>query len=77
MSKWLHPDWYKTLRYAWSVRFIALAGLFSGLEALLPYLPAFVAISPQLLGALTGICVALAFIFRTFVSQKVFRDADQ
>ncbi|RWF99282.1 MAG: hypothetical protein EOQ53_29725 [Mesorhizobium sp.] len=74
MKKWLHPDWYKTLRYAWSVRFIALAAFFSGLEALVPFLPAFMAINPQILGLLTVASVVLAFIFRTFVSQKVFRN---
>ena len=32
----LHPDYKRILAKAWSVRFIALAGLFSTAEAVLP-----------------------------------------
>lgn len=32
----LHPDYKLILKKAWSVRFIALAGLFSTAEAVLP-----------------------------------------
>lgn len=32
----LLPNWRRVMRYAWSVRFAVLAGLFSGLEIILP-----------------------------------------
>ncbi|TPL42632.1 MULTISPECIES: hypothetical protein [unclassified Mesorhizobium] len=76
MKTRLHPDWKKKLRHAWSVRFIALAAVLAGMEAMLPYLPAFLTLSPQVMGVLTGLVVAGAFISNVFVSQKVFRDAD-
>lgn len=36
----LVPNWKRVARRAWSVWLILLAGLFSGLEAALPHLPA-------------------------------------
>ncbi|RWN95465.1 MAG: hypothetical protein EOS05_11770 [Mesorhizobium sp.] len=77
MKKWLHPDWKKKLRHAWSNRFLAVAGILAGMQAMLPYLPAFLTLSPQVMGIFTGLVVAGAFISSVFVSQKVFRNADQ
>lgn len=34
----LSSQWEKIVRHAWSVRWLALAGLLSGIEAALPYL---------------------------------------
>ncbi|WP_135890507.1 hypothetical protein [Mesorhizobium sp. M2E.F.Ca.ET.154.01.1.1] len=72
--KWLHPDWKKKLRHAWSVRFLALAALLAAMQAMLPYLPAFLTLSPQVTGVVTGLVVFGAFISNVFVSQKVFRN---
>ncbi|MBN9550489.1 MAG: hypothetical protein J0H31_16840 [Alphaproteobacteria bacterium] len=74
MKQWLHPDWKKKLRYAWSVRFLGLAAALAAAQAMLPYLPAFLTLSPQVMGIVTGLVVFGAFISNVFVSQKVFRD---
>jgi len=33
----LAPDWKEVLRKAWSIRLIVLAGLLTGIEAILPF----------------------------------------
>jgi putative flippase GtrA len=35
----LIPNWLAVLRYGWSVRLIVLAGILTGLEAILPLVP--------------------------------------
>lgn len=34
----LLPNWQAVLRHAWSIKFMLAAGLFTGLEFILPYL---------------------------------------
>lgn len=73
----LQSDWKKTLRYAWSVRFLAIAALLQGFEAALPILPTFIVIPPGILLVLTIAATVAAFVSRTFISQKVFRNANR
>ena len=67
----LVADWRRVMRHAWSVRLMALAGILSGFEAALPYLPAFLSMSPAVLATLTGIVVAAAFISRLVAQEKL------
>lgn len=63
----LKPDWRAVLRYAWSIRFIALAAILSGVEVALPL---FVYSFPRgIFAALSLLTTAAAFVAR-LVAQK-------
>lgn len=67
MMKHIRSDWKKFLRYAWSLRLSAIAGLLSGVSAILPL---FVDSIPR------GVFAGLTLIFVTgamvaqFIVQK-------
>lgn len=67
----LISDWRKVLRYGWSVRLIVLAGILTGIEAILPFapelLPAWLPI--EFLAAIQFLIVMAALLAR-FVAQK-------
>lgn len=65
----LIPNWHIVLRYAWSVRLIVLAGVLTGLESILPVLPALVGISPQSFAGFTFLIVMAALVAR-FIAQE-------
>lgn len=65
----MHAEWRKILRHAWSVRFIALAVILSGLEAALPLYQQFANIDPLWFIAGIGVCSSAAFASR-LVAQK-------
>ena len=69
----LASDWKRVLRHAWSVRLLILAGLLSGLEAVLPLIEQFPIPRPLFLATVvaTPIVVMAAFIAR-IVAQKEF-----
>jgi hypothetical protein len=67
----LLSNWRQVLRYAWSIRWIALAGVLSGLEIALPLLDGLVPIPPRLFAALAGLATAAAFVSR-ILAQKEF-----
>lgn len=63
----LSDDWKEVLRKAWSIRFIILAGVLSGLEVALPY---FATLMPRgTFAALSSVAIGAAFIAR-LVAQK-------
>lgn len=69
------PNWRTVLRKAWSMKFMALATLLSGLEVTIPLL------SPDLLpsgylAASAGVVTALALLVR-LIAQKEISDADK
>lgn len=64
----LVANWRRVLRYAWSVRLIILAGLLTGIEALLPLFPDLFGLSPGWLGTVTFLIVMAALVSR-FVAQ--------
>jgi hypothetical protein len=60
------PNWRRVLRYAWSVRLMLLAALFTALEAVLPF---FIDTIPRgIFAALTFVVSGAALIAR-FVAQ--------
>lgn len=63
----LLPDWKDILKKAWSIRFLALAGLLSGLEVALPFFSEAIPRGP--FAALSAMAVGGAFIAR-LVAQK-------
>jgi hypothetical protein len=64
----LAPNWRTILRRAWSIRLILLAGLLTGIEAVLPFI-APDALPPGVLPALTLVVIASAFVAR-LIAQK-------
>lgn len=67
----LYENWLEILRKAWSVRFMLLAALFTGVEAALPVLQPVVDghVPPGLFAALSGLATAAALVAR-IVAQK-------
>lgn len=67
----LNPDWKRILKKAWSIRFLVLAGVFSGIETAMPLLQAVLPVPAGIFAVLSGLSVAGAFIFR-LIAQKDF-----
>ncbi|WP_271896340.1 hypothetical protein [Candidatus Phyllobacterium onerii] len=69
----LVPNWRAVLRYAWSVRLMLLAGLLSGIEAVLPLVGGLLPIPPRTFALLTFFAVVAA-VYARFVVQKGLSD---
>ncbi|MGN6773515.1 MAG: hypothetical protein ACTHJQ_27255 [Rhizobiaceae bacterium] len=69
----LAEDWRVVLRHAWSIRLIVVAGVLSGIEAVLPLIGTFpVSETIQIAIAIaTPIVVAAAFVARLVAQEKV------
>lgn len=63
----LYDNWKSILRKAWSIRLMVLAGLFSGVEAVLPMFQE--AFPKGLFAGLSALTVMAAFVSR-LVAQK-------
>lgn len=63
----LYENWTSILKEAWSIRFIALAGLLSAAEAVLPLFQD--SLPRNLFASLSFFCISAAFVSR-LVSQK-------
>lgn len=63
----LYPNWKEIARRSWSLRFIILAGILSGLEVMLPFFSD--EIPRNIFAILSFVAVSAAFIAR-LVAQK-------
>lgn len=72
----LIANWWQVLKRAWSIRWIVVAGLLSGLEVILPIIDSYSNIPRGLFAALSGFATCGALISRLLV-QKGADDADQ
>lgn len=63
----LYDNWKEILRRSWSLRFIILAGILSGIEVILPFFSE--DIPRNLFAVLSFFAVAAAFVAR-LVAQK-------
>jgi len=63
----LYENWKDIVRRAWSVRFMAAAGVLSGVEVALPFFQG--ALPNGIFAALSGLSVGAAFVAR-LVAQK-------
>lgn len=70
----LNPEWKAIVRKAYSIRWIAAAGLFSGLEVIVPLFNGY--IPRNLFGALSFVCTVAAFIAR-LLAQRDFNNGTQ
>lgn len=73
----LIANWWQVFKRAWSIRWIALAGLFSGIEVALPIIDGYFDIPRGLFAAASGIATCVAFISRLLVQKKGIPDADK
>jgi len=65
----LYPNWKEILRKAWSIRFLFLAGVLSGIEIILPM---FADQFPRnVFASLSFIFVAAAFVSRLVAQRDV------
>lgn len=64
-----YPHWRSIVRKAWSIRFIALAGVLTGLELTLPNFSD--DIPKDVFAVLAGVCCAAAFIARLVAQRDV------
>ena len=62
-------NWRDVLSRAWSVRLMALAGVLTGLEAVLPLIDGYVDVPRGVFAAVTFLVVCAAFVAR-FFAQK-------
>ena len=67
----LISNWQAVLRHAWSIKFMLLAGILSGLEVALPLLDGILPVPPTTFAVLSGLCVCMAFIARLIAQEKV------
>jgi len=63
----LYPNWKEIVRRSWSLRFIILAGILSGIEVILPFFSD--EIPRNIFAALSFLAVSAAFIAR-LVAQR-------
>lgn len=71
----LHDDWRHIVLHAWSVRFIVITAILSGIEVFLPLIQPYVSINPILLAAATGVTTCAAFVSR-IIAQKEFEEVE-
>lgn len=64
-------NWRAILKHAWSIRLIILAGLLTGLEALVPDLPLILNLTDRQFSAINFAVVAGAFMARLVAQTKV------
>ena len=65
----LIEDWWKVLRYGWSIRLIILAGLLSGAEVILPMFGE--SIPRNLFALLSMLVTVAAFVARLTAQPKM------
>ena len=67
MMMQLYPNWKEIAKRSWSLRFVVLAGVLSGLEVILPFFSD--EIPRNLFAVLSFLAVSAAFVAR-LVAQK-------
>ena len=75
----LHPEWKRIIKKAWSIRWILLAGFFSGLEALLAVVTGFgvtLPIRPGVLAILSFFAANFAFVTRLLAQKELKGNQD-
>lgn len=70
----LVDNWRHVLRRAWSIRFILLAGLFSGLEMVVPFIDDFIALPRGVLAGIAFIAANAAFVARMIAQKRLHND---
>lgn len=72
----LIPGWQGVLRRAWSIKFMLAAGLFTGLEFVLPYIHDFFPLDRGVFAALGFIATAGGLVSRLIAQRQTHEAAD-
>jgi len=70
----LANNWRAILKHAWSVRLLALAGVLTGMEAVLPFADGLIPIPKGWLAGLSFLVIGGAFVARLVAQQSVSGD---
>ena len=65
----LYPNWKEIARRSWSLRFVVLAGVLSGLEVILPFFSD--EIPRNLFAVLSFVAVSAAFVARLVAQHGI------
>jgi hypothetical protein len=65
----LYDNWKDILKRAWSIRFMVLAAVLSGIEVILPFFNE--SIPKNIFAALSFVCVSAAFVARLVAQRDV------
>lgn len=71
----LASDWRRIMRKAWSIRLIAMAGILSGMEIVMPMLDGIITVPRGIFAALCGIVTCAALVMR-LIAQRSMSDGD-
>ena len=63
----LNPEWKRLLRQAWSIRWIALAGVLSGIEVTMSYLGGIAGVPPGTFALMAGGVSMFALVARVMI----------
>lgn len=66
----LLPDWRRVLVRAWSIRFMLVAGIFSGLEFALPYIEPIFPLDPGVFALLAFFATAAGLVSRLIAQRN-------
>lgn len=66
----LIANWRGVLGYAWSIKLMLLAGIFSGLEFALPHMRSFFPLDDGVFSALSIVTIAGAFVARLIAQRN-------
>ncbi len=67
----LKKDWRNILKKAWSIRFIAAAGFFSGVETVVTFFPEAIPLPQFYLAVLAFVCTVLALASRILAQRNL------
>ena len=67
----LVAEWWRVLRYAWSIRLLVLAGLLSGAEIALPLIQDLLPIPRGVFAGMSFVATAGAFVARLVAQQSI------
>ncbi len=70
----LVAEWWRVLRYAWSIRLMVLAGVLSGAEIALPLIQDLLPIPRGVFAGMSFVATAGAFVARLVAQQSVSGD---
>lgn len=68
----LKSDWHLILLKAWSIRFILLAGFFSGVETVVTFFPDAIPLPQFYLAILAFLSTVLALVSRIVAQRNLF-----
>lgn len=73
----LLDNWREVFRKAWSIKFMLLAGLLSGVEVMMSILQPSNTLPPGVFAALAGVVTSMALVARLMAQNEADNDDEQ